>query len=91
MREVCLTIPKWDADDNLEIEVRVNGKKRKLVYRVEIIGWDDTATSSEDKIEYLRRVVRNYDKEWKLVQIGNPENGKIPIMFKYSNNDVADE
>lgn len=31
MREIVLAIPKWEEDQNLEIEVRVNGKRKNCV------------------------------------------------------------
>ena len=39
MREIVLSIPTLDAQQNLEIDVRINGKKKTLKYRVEIINW----------------------------------------------------
>ena len=41
MREVVIAIPKADEDQNIEIEVRINGKKKKLNYRIEIVGFED--------------------------------------------------
>jgi hypothetical protein len=38
MREVVLQIPTLDSEQNVEIEVKINGKKRTLRYRVEIVG-----------------------------------------------------
>jgi len=82
MREVVIAIPKADEDQNIEIEVRINGKKKKLNYRVEIVGFEDEKVSSEEKVTTLQKVIREYDKHWELIQIGMPKHEKIPIMFR---------
>ncbi len=82
MREVVIAIPKADEDQNIEIEVRINGKKKKLNYRIEIVGFEDEKVSSEVKVTTLQKVIREYDKHWELIQIGAPKHEKIPIMFR---------
>ncbi len=82
MREVVIQIPTLEAEQNIEIDVYINGKKRKHKYRVEIIAWEDEEKSSEDKVTVLKRVIREHDKDWKLVQIGLPTNTGIPVMFQ---------
>lgn len=82
MREVVIAIPKADEDQNIEIEVRINGKKKKLNYRIEIVGFEDEKVSSDVKVTTLQKVIREYDKNWELIQIGAPKHEKIPIMFR---------
>ena len=82
MREVILQIPTLDTEQNIEIEVKINGKKRTLRYRVEIIGLGDEATVVEDRVSLLRRVIREHDKDWELIQIGAPVRDRIPVMFR---------
>ncbi len=82
MREVVITIPKADEDQNIEIEVKINGKKKKVSYRVEIVGFHDEKESSEEKVTTLQKVIREYDNNWELIQIGAPKEDKIPIMFR---------
>ncbi|MBN2461953.1 MAG: hypothetical protein JXB60_10160 [Candidatus Cloacimonetes bacterium] len=82
MREVVLSIPTLEAEQNLEIEVRINGKKRTLIYRVEIIHWRGSEPSSEEKVTVLRHYIQEYDKDWELIQIGAPERDNIPLMFR---------
>ena len=82
MREVVLQIPTLDSEQNIEIEVKINGKKRTLRYRVEIIGLADGATVVEDRVSLLRRVIREHDKDWELIQIGAPVRDQIPVMFR---------
>jgi hypothetical protein len=87
MREVVLQIPTLDSEQNIEIEVKVNGRKRTLRYRVEIIGLMDDATVVEDRVSLLRRVIREHDKDWELIQIGAPVRDKIPVMFRQRSGD----
>lgn len=82
MKEVVLQIPTLEAEQNIEIEVKINGKKRKIIYHVEIVAWNDEDDSTADKISVLRRVIKQYDKDWDLIQIGAPTTEKIPIMFR---------
>lgn len=82
MREVVIQIPTLEAEQNIEIDVTINGKKKKQKYRVEIISLEDGPTSSEDKVSVLKQVIKEKDKDWSLVQIGLPSDNGIPVMFK---------
>ncbi|MCP5104233.1 MAG: hypothetical protein GY950_12675 [bacterium] len=82
MREVVIQIPTLEAEQNIEIDVSINGKKRQKKYRVEIIAWENEKKDSEDKIDVLKRTIKEHDPDWKLVQIGLPTGDGIPVMFQ---------
>lgn len=82
MREVVLSIPQIDETQNLEIEVRINGKKKTLTYRVEIISWEGSEPDTAEKVSLIRKTVKKFDPEWKLIQIGSPSAHTIPLMFR---------
>ncbi len=82
MREVVLQIPTLESEQNIDIEVKINGKKRTMHYRVEIIAWEDYDGESADKVDVIKRVIREYDKNWRLIEIGMPTETHIPIMFR---------
>lgn len=82
MKEVVLQIPTLGSEQNIEIDVRINGKKRTLKYRVEIIDWEENTREEEDRVEVLKRVIKEHDKDWRLVQIGIPTDKNIPVMFQ---------
>lgn len=82
MREVVLQIPTLEAHQNIDIDVKINGKRRTLRYRVEIIDWEDYDGETADKVEVIKRVIKDYDKNWQLIQIGIPTDKNIPIMFR---------
>ncbi len=87
MREIVLQIPTLDSEQNVEIDVKINGKKRTLKYRVEIVGLETEETIVEDRIALLRRVIKEHDKDWELMEIGAPIRNKIPIMFRQRRGD----
>ena len=91
MREVVLQIPVLDSEQNIAIDVRINGKKRTLRYRVEIVGLADDETVVEDRVGLLRRVIRERDKDWELIQIGAPIRNKIPVMFRERSGDPREK
>jgi len=82
MKEIVLQIPTLGAEQNIEIDVKINGRKRTIKYRVEIVDFEDNEDNSEAKITVLRRVIKEHNKDWELVQIGAPTKNNIPIMFR---------
>lgn len=85
MREIVILIPEVDKDQNVEIDVRINGRKKTISYRVELLEWE--GDDCQDRVTTLRRKINAYDKNWELVEIGAPTNKEIPIIFKNSNID----
>jgi hypothetical protein len=82
MREVVIQIPTIEAEQNIEIDVRINGKNKTIKYRVEIVNWEEKSPSSEDRVKVLKQVIMEHDKDWQLVQIGAPTEENIPVMFR---------
>jgi len=82
MREIVISLPKIDVEHNVEIEVKINGRKERLLYRVELVEIEEDEVTTEKQVTALRKVIKNYDRNWKLLQIGNPEENKIPVMFR---------
>jgi hypothetical protein len=91
LREVVLQIPTLDTEQNIEIDVKINGKKRTLKYRVEIVGFETDETIVEDRIALLRRVIKEHDQDWELIQIGAPIRDRIPIMFRQRRGDPSEK
>jgi hypothetical protein len=87
MKEVVIQVPTFEDEQNVEIDVSINGKKRKLKYRVEIVAWEDTGDSTSDKVEVLKRVIKDHEADWKLIQIGVPSDNRIPVMFMKKHQD----
>ncbi len=82
MKEVVILIPDVEVEQNIEIEVRINGRKRTLQYRVELINWEGEEVPPKDKVTVIRHKINEYDKDWELVEIGAPSKSNIPLMFR---------
>jgi len=82
MREVVIYVPTLEAEQNIDIDVKINGKKRTMHYRVEIVDWEDYGGETEDKVHVIKRVIKEHDRDWELIQIGIPTKENIPIMFR---------
>ncbi len=77
MREICIHLPPMGAEDTIELELTLNGRKHLMSYRVETI-----EGGRRDKISRLRRFIESYDPEWELVQIGSPGDDHVALMFR---------
>ncbi len=82
MREVVILIPDVDMEQNVEIDVRINGRKKTLQYRVELLDWEGNDVPPKDKVQVLKHKIAEYDKDWELVEIGAPTDENIPLMFR---------
>ena len=80
MREIIVLIPDIDVEQNVEIDVRINGRKKTLKYSVELINWE--GNDQGDRITVLKHKIKDYDKDWELVEIGAPSDTEIPLMFR---------
>ncbi len=80
MREVVILIPKVDIEQNIEIDVRINGRKKTLQYRVEILNWE--GNDHESRVSTIKHRLNEYDKNWELVEIGAPSGKEIPLIFR---------
>jgi hypothetical protein len=82
MREVVILIPEIEPEQNVEIEVNINGKKRTIRYKVELLNWEKNDVPPNDKVTVLKHFIKEKEKDWELVEIGAPDDGNIPLMFK---------
>lgn len=82
MKEVVILLPDVEPEQNIEIEVRINGRQRTLQYRVELINWEGSGCPPLDKVTVLRHRIDEYDKNWELVEIGSPDDKGIPLTFR---------
>jgi len=82
MKEVVVQIPTYESEQNIEIDVRINGKKRTLKDRVEIVEWESEESETIDKVSTIKQVIKEHDRDWRLIQIGVPSGKSIPIMFQ---------
>lgn len=82
MKEVVILIPDIDKEQNVEIEVRINGRNNGLTYRVEFLAYEDIEGQKDERATVLKRKIEEYDRNWELVEIGAPDGSNIPLMFR---------
>lgn len=82
MREIVILIPDVEPEQNVEIDVRINGRTKTLQYRVELVSWEGTIPSQDEKYFKIKHKIEEYDKNWELVEIGAPSNEGVPLMFR---------
>ena len=84
-REIVLLIPDIDIEQYIEIDVRINGRKKTLQYRVELLNWE--GNNNESRVSIIKHKLNEYDKNWELVEIGAPSGKEIPLIFRKQLND----
>jgi len=86
MGHIAIQIPQIPGEQEIEIDVRINGVKQQYNYRVEIFYWQDCEVPGDTRAECLRRIVNSYDKEWELYNIGGPTDTYVPLTFRKRRN-----
>lgn len=92
MKDICIPIPKFEENQIAEVEVTVNGKKKKFNYRIDSFAWTPDVSNEgnvdisevEAKINKLKTSIESYDEHWQLVQIYTPTPGSefIQVLFR---------
>ena len=89
MREVVVLIPDLEPEQNVEIEVSINGRKKTIRYKVELLSWEKHEVPPKDKVTVLKHYIKEKEKDWELVEIGAPDNGNISLMFRQKQGQVT--
>lgn len=83
MNEICIHIPSVTRERSIELEVKINGEKRLVNYRVLTCDWTRGGTDAAHRYEHLRAFIRDHQPDWELVQIGIPtRDNLVPVMFR---------
>lgn len=82
MSIIGIEIPRLEEDQDISVEVKINGIKKQYNYRVEIFYWEECPFPTEDRVECIKNLVASYDQEWDLAHIGIPTDEYIPITFR---------
>lgn len=80
MKEIVILVPDIDIEQNIEIDVRINGRKKTLQYRVELLNWE--GDDQESRVAIIKHKLDDYDKNWELVEIGAPSGNEVPLIFR---------
>lgn len=80
---IGIEIPDLNEEQEIEVQVTVNGQKQTYNYKVEFFYWDNCPDSNLlNKVECLKTIVSDYPNDWQLTQIGLPTETYIPITFR---------
>ena len=79
MPHIAIPIPPGEGKQDIEIQMTIKGEKQNLQYRVELFFWSDCKTPTVNRVECIREVLGDYDKDWKLYFIGEPTDEFVPI------------
>lgn len=82
MSIIGIEIPKLGEEQDIQVEVKINGIKKQYNYRVEIFYWEECPFPAEDRVECIKNLVGSYNKAWELAHIGLPTDDYIPITFR---------
>jgi len=88
MNDVCIPIPRIEAEQVAEVEVNINGRRRRFNYRLEAFEWglipQEADTQVNTRIDHLRNRIESYNQGWELVQIYNPKPNAshIHVLFR---------
>jgi len=80
MKEIVILVPELEVDQNIEIDVRINGRKKTMQYRVELISWE--GNNQENRVSTIKHKLDEYDKDWELVEIGAPTDNEVPLILR---------
>lgn len=81
MSQIAIPIPNTSEKQEIEIEVRINGVKQQLHYRVELFYWSDCRYTAIDRADCIKEHLKNYDEDWQLYYIGAPTKDFVPVTF----------
>lgn len=91
MRELFIPIGDFSEDESIEICLSSNENKKYKKYKLETIYFQETNIQNNffARVEVLKEKLKEYDKDWELMQIFTISNtrNKIRALFKKIEND----
>lgn len=81
MLNLTIPIPNLPGQQDIEIQMSMNGHQQRLRYRVEIVEWNECEVPGADRVDCIRDLVHQYDDEWMIYHIGAPTERYVPLTF----------
>ena len=81
MSHIAIPIPPGEGKQEIEIEMTINGQKQQLHYRVELFYWEDCEIPVVNRVECIKNMLSDYDEDWMIYFIGDPNKEYVPITF----------
>ena len=84
MNGLSISIPEIQGEQDIEVDIRINGKQMLYNYRIEVFYWSDchVPPSQFSHVECIRKIIADYDADWQLVSIGTPTDQYVPMTFQ---------
>jgi hypothetical protein len=93
MNELNIPRPLFQDHQVAEVEVTINGKKKRYSFRVESFPWVEEGDGQKPlekigetalKIQRLKESIEQYDKDWEIFQIYTPApcSRYIQVLFR---------
>lgn len=81
MPHIAIPIPASKGKQDIEIEITIDGQRQQLHYRVELFYWSECEFPTINRVECIRHLLSDYDEDWMLYFIGDPNEEYVPITF----------
>jgi len=82
MSHIAIPIPRIPGEQEIIVDVRINGVAQQFSYKIEMFYWHKCSAPKSNRVECLREIINEYDKEWEVYEIGDPNEEFIPITFR---------
>ena len=79
MANITIQLPVFDAEHKIEIQVKINGKNKRLHYCVEIFDWDEMCETElpVPSIDKQREIVKEYNTIVNRITLNEKLNQKL--------------
>ena len=81
MAHIAIPIPSGKGKQEIEIDIKIDGIAHQIRYKVELFYWSECELPIVNRVECIRDILKEYDDEWVLYLIGDPNEKYIPITF----------
>lgn len=98
MKEICIPISRFKEDEIAEVTVKIGDRKENFHFRVESFPWktggnepvneDEYVIESLKRIYRLKKVLKEYDSQWELIQIFTPSENADHIQVLYRKKNI---
>lgn len=99
MKDICIPVPDFHENDQVEIQLIKGDRKESHHFRVVSFPWEigedemhriDAVGYSLARIERLRNRITRYDKKWELIQIFTPSEDvkHIQVLYRKRKNKI---
>jgi hypothetical protein len=81
MGAITIYLPGIEAENYIDAEIKVNGRKKKYHFRVEIFEWK-RCEIHEARAVCLKKMIDEYPKDWQLINIGEVTDNYVHLLFR---------